>query len=119
MPDGDEVSVGCTASRKASVARAPRGAYPSVVGARFTGDYERVRGSRPGDEREGAGDLRNQRGAGPEGMAAVLSGLPRRTRRILIHINNTNPILDEAGAERAQLTAAGIEVAFDGMESAL
>jgi pyrroloquinoline quinone biosynthesis protein B len=52
-------------------------------------------------------------------MAAVLGGLPRRTRRILIHINNTNPILDEAGAERAQLTAAGIEIAFDGMEIAL
>ena len=36
--------------------------------------------------------------------------------RTYIHINNTNPILDEASPERAKLTAAGIEVAFDGME---
>jgi pyrroloquinoline quinone biosynthesis protein B len=38
---------------------------------------------------------------------------------VLIHINNTNPILNEDSAERAQLTAAGIEVAHDGMEIAL
>lgn len=36
-------------------------------------------------------------------------------RKILIHINNTNPILDEQGQERAQLTQAGIEVAHDGL----
>ena len=35
---------------------------------------------------------------------------------MLIHINNTNPILDEDSAERAALAAAGIEVAYDGME---
>jgi pyrroloquinoline quinone biosynthesis protein B len=53
--------------------------------------------------------------SGPGGMIAVLE--PYRTaRRILIHINNTNPILNERGAERAQLTAAGIEVALDGMD---
>jgi pyrroloquinoline quinone biosynthesis protein B len=55
-----------------------------------------------------------QSGAG--GMIETLSQLPRTTRRILIHINNTNPILDEASRERAELTTAGIEVAFDGME---
>ncbi|MBS1132681.1 MAG: Coenzyme biosynthesis protein, partial [Proteobacteria bacterium] len=33
-----------------------------------------------------------------------------------IHINNTNPILDENSRERAILDAASIEVAFDGME---
>lgn len=37
-------------------------------------------------------------------------------RKVLIHINNSNPILDEDGAERAELTRRGIEVAFDGME---
>ena len=35
---------------------------------------------------------------------------------MLIHINNTNPILDEDSAERRALDAAGIEVAYDGME---
>jgi pyrroloquinoline quinone biosynthesis protein B len=55
-----------------------------------------------------------QSGAG--GMIEQLNRLPRRTRRILIHINNTNPILDEASPERAILDVAGIEVAYDGME---
>ena len=55
-----------------------------------------------------------QSGAG--GMLETLAKLPPATRRILIHINNTNPILDEDSAERAELAAAGIEVAFDGLE---
>jgi pyrroloquinoline quinone biosynthesis protein B len=49
-------------------------------------------------------------------MLEVLQRLGARTRRVLIHINNSNPILNERGAERAQLNAEGIEVAFDGME---
>jgi pyrroloquinoline quinone biosynthesis protein B len=63
-----------------------------------------------------ARDLGHLPQSGPGGMAAVLARLPQATRRILIHINNTNPILDESGPERSQLAAAGIEVAFDGME---
>ena len=39
-----------------------------------------------------------------------------KPRKILIHINNTNPILDEDSAERAELARHGIEVAFDGMD---
>lgn len=37
-------------------------------------------------------------------------------RRIYIHINNTNPILDPESAELKQVTAEGWEVAYDGME---
>jgi pyrroloquinoline quinone biosynthesis protein B len=37
-------------------------------------------------------------------------------RRILIHINNSNPILIEGSPEEAKVKAAGWEVAFDGME---
>jgi pyrroloquinoline quinone biosynthesis protein B len=55
-----------------------------------------------------------QSGAG--GMLEWLGRLPARTRRILIHINNTNPILDEDSAERATLDELGIEVARDGLE---
>jgi pyrroloquinoline quinone biosynthesis protein B len=36
--------------------------------------------------------------------------------RIVIHINNTNPILREDSFERQELTRAGIEVAYDGLE---
>ena len=39
-----------------------------------------------------------------------------KPRKILIHINNTNPILDEDSPERKMLNDAGIEVSFDGME---
>jgi pyrroloquinoline quinone biosynthesis protein B len=53
--------------------------------------------------------------SGPGGMLEVLAGYSR-PRKVLIHINNTNPILDEDSRERAQLAAAGIEVAHDGME---
>jgi pyrroloquinoline quinone biosynthesis protein B len=53
--------------------------------------------------------------SGPGGMIEVLRRWPR-TRRILIHINNTNPILDEDSAERRMLDQMGIEVAYDGME---
>ena len=53
---------------------------------------------------------------GPGGMLEWLDQLPASTRKVLIHINNTNPILDEEGAERQELTRRGIEVAYDGME---
>jgi pyrroloquinoline quinone biosynthesis protein B len=53
--------------------------------------------------------------SGPGGMIDTLARLPRSTRRLLIHINNTNPILDEDSAERAVLARAGIEVCEDGM----
>ncbi len=52
--------------------------------------------------------------SGPGGMMDWLDGLPRHVRKILIHINNTNPILDEASPQRAELTRRGIEVAEDG-----
>ena len=40
----------------------------------------------------------------------------RAHRKLLIHINNSNPILDEDGPERGELSRQGIEVAFDGMQ---
>ncbi|HEV7259249.1 MAG TPA: pyrroloquinoline quinone biosynthesis protein PqqB [Bosea sp. (in: a-proteobacteria)] len=37
-------------------------------------------------------------------------------RKIYIHLNNTNPALIEGSPERLIIEAAGVEVAFDGME---
>ncbi|MBC7984217.1 MAG: pyrroloquinoline quinone biosynthesis protein PqqB [Candidatus Obscuribacterales bacterium] len=54
--------------------------------------------------------------SGPDGMIEWLDRLPATTRKILIHINNTNPILDEDSPERAVLIEHGIEIAYDGME---
>ena len=53
--------------------------------------------------------------SGPGGMIEWMAKLPPHTRRLLIHINNTNPILDEDSAERTILTRAGIEVCEDNM----
>ncbi|WP_447591179.1 pyrroloquinoline quinone biosynthesis protein PqqB [Aquipseudomonas campi] len=52
--------------------------------------------------------------SGPGGMIEVLDGLDV-PRKVLIHINNTNPILDIESPERGILHAHGIEVAWDGM----
>jgi len=52
--------------------------------------------------------------SGEGGMLQWLARFPNR-RRILIHINNTNPILVEDSAERAAVIECGIEVARDGM----
>jgi pyrroloquinoline quinone biosynthesis protein B len=52
--------------------------------------------------------------SGPGGTLDGLAGL--RGRRILLHINNSNPILLSDSPERLQVEAAGFEVAYDGME---
>lgn len=51
---------------------------------------------------------------GAEGSIARLSRL--NTRKMFIHINNTNPVLQPDGPERAALAAAGWEIAQDGQE---
>ncbi len=51
---------------------------------------------------------------GPDGTLARLGDLPNR--RILLHINNTNPILLADSPERLAVEQAGFEVAYDGME---
>ncbi len=66
-----------------------------------------------------ARDIGHLAQSGPGGMIEWLGQLPRSTRRLLIHINNTNPILDEDSAARATLTRAGIEVCEDGMNISL
>jgi len=43
-------------------------------------------------------------------------GSEKRGRRVLIHINNTNPILDEDSPEHREVRDAGWEIAYDGME---
>ena len=54
--------------------------------------------------------------SGPDGMLEWLGRLSPTTRKVLIHINNTNPILDEDSPQRAELVRLGVEVAWDGME---
>ncbi len=53
--------------------------------------------------------------SGPNGTLAAFSTLGIR-RKILLHINNSNPILLDDSPEREAVEAAGWEVAYDGME---
>lgn len=53
--------------------------------------------------------------SGPGGTIAAFDGIDAR-RKILLHINNSNPILLDDSPERATVEAAGWEVGFDGME---
>jgi pyrroloquinoline quinone biosynthesis protein B len=55
---------------------------------------------------------------GPEGTIAAFAGLGVK-RKILVHINNSNPVLLADSSERATLEAAGWEVAHDGMRLSL
>ena len=55
------------------------------------------------------------RSRAPAGALEVLAGL-ERPRKILVHINNTNPILLEDSPEREAVVRAGVEVAYDGLE---
>jgi len=71
-----------------------------------------------GISRKRARDIGHLPQSGADGMLEWLDRLPAGTRRILIHINNTNPILDGSSAEAAQLRRRGVEVAYDGMEIA-
>ena len=53
--------------------------------------------------------------SGRDGSLARLAGL-QGPRKIYIHINNTNPMLDESGPEYAAVRAAGWEIAEDGWD---
>jgi len=49
------------------------------------------------------------------GIMDILNAM-ERPRKVLIHINNTNPILNEESPQRKILDDAGIEVSYDGMD---
>ncbi|MBC7661572.1 MAG: pyrroloquinoline quinone biosynthesis protein PqqB [Chitinophagaceae bacterium] len=52
---------------------------------------------------------------GEGGMIEILKNFPK-PRKILIHINNTNPILNERSTARNRVSDERIEVAYDGMD---
>jgi pyrroloquinoline quinone biosynthesis protein B len=53
--------------------------------------------------------------SGPGGTLQALARL-KRPRTILVHINNTNPVLLERSSERDAVLRAGVEVGYDGLE---
>ena len=83
-----------------------------MVDGTFWTDDEMIR---LGLSKKHARDIGHLPQSGAGGMIEVLKPL-KASRKILIHINNTNPILDEDSDQRRQLASAGIEVAYDGMD---
>ncbi len=123
---GDNIGITITDTRRgSSVFYAPGlGAItPPVFDAMASADGVMVDGTFWTDtEMRGLGlssktarDIGHLPQSGEGGMMAWMAKLPAATRRMLIHINNTNPILDEDSPQRAELTRAGIEVCEDGM----
>jgi len=86
-----------------------------MVDGTFWTDDEMIR---LGLSKKRARDIGHLPQSGPGGMIEALQPL-KAARKILIHINNTNPILDEDSDERRRLASAGIEVAYDGMDVSL
>jgi pyrroloquinoline quinone biosynthesis protein B len=87
-----------------------------LVDGTFWSDEEMIR---LGVSSKRARDIGHLPQSGPRGMLEQLDRLPSGVRKILIHINNTNPILDELSVEFSELERRGVEVARDGMEISL
>jgi len=107
-----------------TVAYAPAVAGPNPAVARLaTSDCVFFDGTFWSDDelsRQGLGDKRAKDMAhwpvgGSEGSLRFLASHPT-SRRILINVNNTNPILRESSHEAAEVRGAGVEIAHDGME---
>lgn len=96
--------------------RAMQSAACVLVDGTFWTDDEMLR---IGVSRKRAREIGHLPQSGPGGMLEWLDRLPAGVRKMLIHINNTNPILDEGSGEYAELVRRGVEVARDGMEIAL
>jgi pyrroloquinoline quinone biosynthesis protein B len=96
--------------------RAMQSAACVLVDGTFWSDDEMIR---LGVSSKRARDIGHLPQSGPGGMLEWLDRLPSATRKILIHINNTNPILDESSPESAEASRRGVEAARDGMEIVL
>ncbi|ARE39112.1 Coenzyme PQQ synthesis protein B [Rhodovulum sp. P5] len=53
--------------------------------------------------------------SGPDGSIAAFAGL-NVGKKVFVHMNNTNPVLNPASAERAEAEASGWIIGQDGME---
>lgn len=83
-----------------------------LVDGTFWTDDEMIRA---GLSNKRAIDMGHLAQSGPGGMLEALEPYADK-RRVLIHINNTNPILRDDSPQAQQLKDLGIEVAYDGMQ---
>lgn len=95
------------------VLRAMQDADCLLVDGTFWTDDEMIR---RGAGIKRAKDMGHMAQSGPGGMIETLDSIDPGTRKVLIHINNTNPILNEDSPERKTLDEHDIEVSYDGLE---
>jgi pyrroloquinoline quinone biosynthesis protein B len=92
-----------------------RGADCLLVDGTFWDEEEMQRAGLSPQTASELGHLPQTASAARAGMVDVMRATTAQ-RKVLIHINNSNPILDEGSAQRRLLEAHGIEVSYDGME---
>jgi len=88
------------------------GAHCAFIDGTFWTDDEMIR---LGASRLKGREMGHLQISGAGGSAERLAASPI-PRKVYVHINNTNPILDEESAERRMLADIGIEIGWDGME---
>ncbi len=81
----------------------------------FWSDDELIRTQGSGNNIQTARQMGHVPVSSAEGSVSRLAGL-RHPRKIYVHINNTNPMLNEAGPEYRQVRESGWEIAEDGWE---
>jgi pyrroloquinoline quinone biosynthesis protein B len=122
----DEATIGCSfeqsgksvfiapslSGRNPEWAKAAAASDLTLIDGTFWSDDELIRTGRSKKTARAMGHLPL---SGPGGL---LEQFPAhaKCRRILIHINNTNPILDRDRSEHRAVLDAGFEIAYDGME---
>ncbi|WP_206951981.1 pyrroloquinoline quinone biosynthesis protein PqqB [Trinickia acidisoli] len=99
-----------------SILTAMRSATLVLVDGTFWTDTEMIDLGLSGKRAADMGHLAQCAANGKPGMLDLLDTLPRTTRKVLIHINNTNPILDPDSDAHAIVRAHGIDLAEDGMQ---
>jgi pyrroloquinoline quinone biosynthesis protein B len=89
-----------------------------LVDGTFWEEDEMQRAGLSGKTATEMGHLPQSASAVRTGMVDAIRAMTAR-RKVLIHINNSNPILDEGSPQRRVLETHGIEVSYDGMEITL
>jgi pyrroloquinoline quinone biosynthesis protein B len=100
----------CVASLVEPLGKAAREADGVLLDGTFWDDEEPIRCGIGGRTAWRMGHLPV---SGPGGSLDFLGGLPAR-HRVYVHINNTNPMLNERGPEHRLVTSRGVRVGADG-----
>jgi len=87
----------------------------TLVDGTFWSDDELIR---TGRTRKTAREIGHLPLSGADGLLAQFPS-NATGRKILVHINNTNPILDEDSPEHRAVLEAGFEIAYDGLTISL